>query len=262
MCAVFQEECPSTSHISGAKKNPKCGFKQVMIASELTNPVVTPKHYSSQPYSAPFESEELGLIVVPDRFRHVFYGTDVTEFAGMAANDPVSTEGLLTTDCGATSTLTDSLFNMTNVEQKLITIQLAMDGATMQATHVGTKTYYVYDRTGTLRPVSTRAFYVKELKQDLLGGRALVKSNYRVILDKDPNISGIYPVASDGSIDPANVSHLLVSTQKGFSFFGHQLFPHKNMKKCRDIRCGTEDYRIAPMMPFAKQLIMLLEWMN
>jgi hypothetical protein len=154
VCAVFKEECPNTSHISGAEKNLKCGFKQVMIASELTNPVVTPKHYSSQPYSTPFESEELGLIA-PGRFRHVFYDTDVTELAGMAANDPVSTEGLLTTDFGATSTLTDSLFNMTNVEQKLITIQLAMEGAIMQATHVGTKTYYVYDRTGTLRPVST-----------------------------------------------------------------------------------------------------------
>jgi hypothetical protein len=58
------------------------------------------------------------------------------------------------------------------------------------------------------------------------------------------------------------VSHLLVSTQTGFSFFGHQLFPHKNMRKCRDIRCGIEDYRIAQMTPFARQLIMLLEWMN
>jgi hypothetical protein len=66
----------------------------------------------------------------------------------------------------------------------------------MQATHVshvGPKTYYVYNRTGSIRPISTRAFYyVKELKQDLLGGRALVKLKYRVILDKDPDISGIY----------------------------------------------------------------------
>ncbi len=59
-----------------------------MIASVLSHPVVTPKHYYFQPYSAPFESEDLGLIVVPDRFRHVFYDTDVTEFAGMELMTP------------------------------------------------------------------------------------------------------------------------------------------------------------------------------
>jgi hypothetical protein len=62
--------------------------------------------------------------VVPELFRHAFYDTDVTEFACMAFNDPVTAEGLLTTDCGATTTLTDSLFNMTNVETKLIAIQI------------------------------------------------------------------------------------------------------------------------------------------
>ncbi len=62
-------------------------------------------------------------------------------------------------------------------------------------------THYVYDRTGTLRPISTQAFFFRELKQDVLGGRALVKSNDRVILDKDPNIYGIYPVAFDGTVD-------------------------------------------------------------
>jgi hypothetical protein len=158
-----------------------------MIAWDLTYPVVTPEHYYSEPNSTPFEAEDLGVIVAPEWFRHVFYDTDVTEFTSIAVNDPVAVEGLLTTDCGATTTFTDSLFNMTNVEPKLITIQLAMDCATMQATHVGNKAYYVYDKLGTLSPISTQAFYVRELKQGLLGGRALVQSNYRVILDKDPN---------------------------------------------------------------------------
>ena len=65
-----------------------------MIASELTYPVVTPANHTSQPYSTPFESEDLGVIVVPDRFRHLFYDTDATDFAGMAANNPVSAESL------------------------------------------------------------------------------------------------------------------------------------------------------------------------
>ena len=262
MCAVYKEERPNTAHISGPETNPTFGFKQVMIASELTYPVVTPKHYYSQPYSTRFEAEDLGVIVVPERFRHVFYDTELTGFAGMAVNDPVAAEGLLTTNCGATTTLTDSLFNMTNVEPKLITIQLAMDGATMQATHVGNKTYYVYDRLGTLRPISTQAFYVRELKQDLLGGRALVKSNYRVIHDKDPNISGIYPVASDGTVDPANSFPFVSEYSDGLFFLRTSAISAQKYEKMSVIRCGIEDYRIAQMTPFARQLIMLLEWMN
>ncbi len=93
MCAVYKEECPNTSHISGPETDPTFGFKQVMIASELTYPVVTSKHYYSQPYSTRFEAEDLGVIVVLELFRHVLYDTDVTEFAGMAVNDPVAAEG-------------------------------------------------------------------------------------------------------------------------------------------------------------------------
>jgi hypothetical protein len=67
-----------------------------MIASDLTYLVVTPDYYIT-PYSTPFESENLQAIVVPDRFRHVSYDSDVTEFAGMVANDLIAMEGLLTT---------------------------------------------------------------------------------------------------------------------------------------------------------------------
>ena len=45
MCAVYWEECRNVSHISGAEANPTFGFKQVMIASDLTYPVVTSEHY-------------------------------------------------------------------------------------------------------------------------------------------------------------------------------------------------------------------------
>ena len=80
---------------------------------------------------------------------------------------------------------------MTDVEPKVVTIQLAMDGMTMKSSHIGIKTYYVYDRTGSIRPVKTRALYVRELKQDLLGGKALTNTNYRIILDSDEGIAGV-----------------------------------------------------------------------
>ncbi len=74
----------------------------------------------------------------------------------------------------------------------------------MKTSHMGYKTYYVYNWTGTIRPITTKAYFDKELTQDLLGGRALTSERYRVILDNDNAIAGIYPIADNGSIDPAN----------------------------------------------------------
>jgi hypothetical protein len=106
---------------------------------------------------------------------------------------------------------------MTSVEPRVIMIQLAMSGSTMKSTHVGTKTYYVYDRTGTLRPITMRAYYVKELNRDQLGGSALTAADYRVVLDKNDEIAGIYPVRDDGTIDAAN-SFPFVSKYSGGLF--------------------------------------------
>ena len=150
----------------------------------------------------------------------MFYGHDDIEFAGMAppANRHDDMSGLLTVDCGATTTITKELLNMSNVKPKVVTIQLAMAGATMKSTHVGIKTYYVYDRTGTLRPISTKAYYVKGLNQDLSGGSALINADYRVVLDKRDDIAGIYPVSDEGTIDPAN-SFPFVSEYSGGLFY-------------------------------------------
>ena len=91
---------------------------------------------------------------------------------------------------------------MTDVKQKIITIQLAGEGMSMKATHTGRKTYYAVDATGTIRPITTKAFYVPDLEQDLLAGRALIKSKFRITMDEDESISGIFPVVN-GEIDPA-----------------------------------------------------------
>jgi hypothetical protein len=107
---------------------------------------------------------------------------------------------------------------MTEVKPQVVTIQLAMDGLTMKSSHVGIKTYYAYDRTGTIRPIKTRALYVKECQQDLLGGTSLTNSNYRVVLDSDNDVAGVYPKGKDGSIDPAN-SFSLVSEYSESLFY-------------------------------------------
>ena len=93
---------------------------------------------------------------------------------------------------------------MSEIEPRKVKIQLAKAGTTMTSTHTGIKTYYVYDRTGTIRPIRTRALVVPDLKQDLLGGKALTNANHRIILDDEEEIAGVYPKAADGSIDPTN----------------------------------------------------------
>ena len=61
-------------------------------------------------------------------------------------------------------------------------------------THVCLKTYYVRDRTGELRPIKTKTCIVQNLKHDLLSGKLLNKAGYRIILDEDPEESGIFAV--------------------------------------------------------------------
>ena len=51
-------------------------------------------------------------------------------------------------------------------------------GLMLKPTRVGFKTYYFEDVTGTIQQVTTPAFYVQGLEQDLLGGKALLNANY------------------------------------------------------------------------------------
>ena len=80
----------------------------------------------------------------------------------------------------------------------------------------------MHDKTGTLRPISTQAYYVKgyvkELDQDLLAGRGLTNADYRVVLDEHDSIAGIYPVGDDGTIDAAS-SFPFVSEYSGGLFY-------------------------------------------
>ncbi len=80
----------------------------------------------SKPYSPTKVDKDLDVIEVQERFRYVFYYSDELEFAGMARQDSnpilMDSEGLFTTDCQATSTLTFSLFNMTGKSLNIIAL--------------------------------------------------------------------------------------------------------------------------------------------
>jgi hypothetical protein len=91
------------------------------------------------------EPEEDEVMEIPEKYPHVFYGCGDIEFVGMTspANRHDGMSGLLIAECGATTTITKELLNMSNVKPKVVTIQFAMAGATMKSTHVGIKTYYV-----------------------------------------------------------------------------------------------------------------------
>ena len=64
----------------------------------------------------------------------------------------------------------------------------------MVSTHKCRKTYYVESRDGNIHAIEVDALIVPSLKRDLIGGRAITNDlDFQVILDRDPNISGIYP---------------------------------------------------------------------
>ncbi len=146
--------------------------------------------------------ENLGVTVVQERF------------AGNAVNDPVTVEGLLTTICGATTTLTDSLFNMTNVEPKLITIQLAMD--CNNASH----SCWKQDILRVRQIWNTQSnLYTSILCQRIETRSSRRKSTCSIKLSSYSwQVSGIYAVSSDGTIDPAN-SFPFVSENSDWLFF-------------------------------------------
>jgi hypothetical protein len=102
-------------------------------------------------------------------------------------------------DGGATSSLSSSLLNCSDVQERVVSIQTAQGGTVMLTSHVCLKTYFVRDRTGELRPITTKTYIVKGLKRDLLSGKALNRAGYRIILDEDPEESGVYAV-NDGKI--------------------------------------------------------------
>ena len=78
---------------------------------------------------------------------------------------------------------------------------LAKKHQTMQAKFKCTEAYFFCNRSGTLQKI-TNSTYVPiraDLRTDLIGCKNLTKSGYLIILDKDPEISGIYQEGQDGT---------------------------------------------------------------
>ena len=219
--------------------------KEVYEPADWVQQDVAPD-YSTQPYlDIPRSLPEGAEIVVPKRYGFIFHKQEKSEthYAGMALptnkNYDLSRErGLLIVDNGATRTLTRSLFNMSNVRKEIVKIQLAGDKMFIKSTHSGRKTHYALDATGTIRPITTEAFYVPDLDQDLLAGRALVQSKFRIVMDEDQSISGLFPVVN-GQIDPATgfpfadsdglffIETVPISESKYLTMSGYKLWHHR-----------------------------------
>ena len=95
-------------------------------------------------------------------------------------------------DSGSTTTLTSSSHNCENCVPINIKILLAKKNQTMDAKFKCTKAYYFRNRSGTLQKITTSAYIVPDLQTDLIGCKNLTKQGYRIILDEDPDISGVY----------------------------------------------------------------------
>jgi hypothetical protein len=112
-------------------------------------------------------------------------------------------KGYLCADCGASITITGSLANATDVVEKRVVIDMAESGATMYSSHSCKKIHFVKDRLGQLVSITTEALlplYVKTANQDLLSGKKFNAIGIRVILDEDPDISGLYMLDKDGQM--------------------------------------------------------------
>jgi hypothetical protein len=103
----------------------------------------------------------------------------------------------LCADCGATVTITGSLANTTDVKEKTVVIEMAENGAEMRSTRTCMKTYYMKNRSGETVSITTPALYAKSIHQDLLSGKACNRIGIRIILDEDPDITGLYPLDKD-----------------------------------------------------------------
>ena len=123
----------------------------------------------------------------------VIFGVEESVFVGRESNDSTETEALCCDD-GAISSLSSLFMNYSEITERVVPIQTAQGGTVMHSTHVCLKTYYVRDRTGEMRPITTKTYIVNNLKHDLLSGKALNKAGYRIILDEDPEEAGVFAV--------------------------------------------------------------------
>ena len=137
------------------------GSKQVTVASSLTPREVIDKLYS-KPYHQHqmYANQELPtncdgdcgmeIITIPDYLSDTIFDENEFAFVGQEG-EPDSTESeKLCCDGGATSSLSSSFINCSDIKERVVPIQTAQGGTVMHTTHICLKTYFVRDRTGEL----------------------------------------------------------------------------------------------------------------
>jgi hypothetical protein len=84
-----------------------------------------------------------------------------------------------------------------DVKERTGVIEMAERGAAMRSTHTCMKTHFMRNRSGETVSITTPTLYAKPVHQDLLIGKACNRIGVRIILDKDPDITGLYPLDKD-----------------------------------------------------------------
>jgi hypothetical protein len=139
-----------------------------------------------------------------ERFAHIYCNTTaraaMANPSDVAQTDYGKDKSVIVVDCGASTTMTGSLLNCSDIEERITTVETAKDGEGMTATHSCNKTYFVRNRVGEVVTITTPAIFVRGLPQDLLSGKAVNRNNVRIILDEDSEISGLYPLDESNEI--------------------------------------------------------------
>ena len=234
--------------------------KQVTAASSLTPPEVLDGLYSV-PYArtATLECQHLKaicegkggteIITIPDSIANAIFDLKESAYVGRESELNSAEPEALCCDGGATSSLSSSFLNCSEVTERVVPNQTAQGCTVMLTTHVCLKTYYVRDQTGEICSITTQTYIVNGLKHDLLSVKGLNKAGYRVIYDEDPEESGVYAV-NDGKIcksksfpfmsEHSNLYYLKtesLTTQQFGKMSGYELW-HRRLGHCsnRNIR--------------------------
>jgi hypothetical protein len=109
------------------------------------------------------------IIYVPEGVEQ--YVLNDVQFAGVSTSTIKCGDDALIVDGDATSTLTKSFENCTQIRPKVAAIQTAGGATSIFTTHICLKTYFVRDRTGTIRPIVVKAYIVPALRYDLLSSK-------------------------------------------------------------------------------------------
>jgi hypothetical protein len=127
------------------------------------------------------------VIKIHERFAHIYCNPKaraaMANPSDVAQSDYGQDKSVIVMDCGASTTVTGSLLNCTDIVEKITTVETAKDGEGMTATHSCIKTYFVRNTVGEMVTITTPAIFVRGLPQDLLSGKSVNQSKVRIILD-------------------------------------------------------------------------------